>query len=123
LAIYERSHVVENAEAFLMRTALNLSTDAHRARASHGEEVALDEVVIVDLAPDLDAVVLAKQRIERLTACLARLPDRTRSILLACRVDGRTYAEVAHELGISTTAVEKHIARAVLQIACWMEGW
>lgn len=50
LTCYEREHVVEKSEAFLMRTALNLSIDAHRTRMSHGEEVALDDVVVVDLS-------------------------------------------------------------------------
>jgi RNA polymerase sigma-70 factor (ECF subfamily) len=123
LACYERDHVVENSEAFLMRTALNLSIDAHRTKTSHGEEVAFDDVVIVDLAPGVDAILLGKQRIERLAACLGRLPDRTREIFLAHRVDGRNYTDIGRELGISATAVEKHVAKATLQVACWMEGW
>ena len=123
LACYERERVVDQPEAFLMRTALNLSIDKHRMQSSHGEEVVLDEVVLVDTSPDAEAVLLARERMARLSVCLGRLSDKTRDIFLAHRVDGLSYREIAqrHQLTIST--VEKHIAKATLQLTTWMEGW
>lgn len=123
LACYERDQVVVQPEAFLMRTALNLSIDAHRARTTRGEEVLLEHVVLVDTSPGVEAMVLARERVARLSHCVGRLSDRTREIFLAHRVDGLSYGEIAsrHQLSIST--VEKHIAKATLQITGWMEGW
>jgi RNA polymerase sigma factor (sigma-70 family) len=123
LACYEREQIVAKPEAFLMRTALNLSIDGHRARVSHGEEVLLDEVVLVDTAPGAEAVVLARERLARLSVCLSRLSDKTRDIFLAHRVDGMTYQEIAQRDGLSISTVEKHIAKATLQVSTWMEGW
>src|SRR5471032_2421959 len=54
LAGYQLDHVVDQPEAFLMRTALNLSIDAHRLRVRHGEEVLVEEVVLMDTAPTTD---------------------------------------------------------------------
>lgn len=123
LACYEREQVVDKPEAFLMRTALNLSIDAHRARVGRGEEVMIEEVVLIDTAPDTDAVVLGRERLARMSVCLGRLTNKTREILLAHRVEGLSYQEIArrHQLSIST--VEKHVAKATLQVTCWMEGW
>jgi RNA polymerase sigma factor (sigma-70 family) len=123
LACYEREQTVDKPEAFLMRTALNLSIDTYRTRANHGEEVLLDEVVLVDTSPGAEAVVLARERMARLSLCLGRLSDKTRDIFLAHRVDGMSYREIAqcHQLSIST--VEKHVAKATLQVTSWMEGW
>ena len=123
LACYEREQIVDQPEAFLMRTALNLSIDAHRARVGRGEEVMLEEVVLIDTAPDADAVVLGRERLARMSVCLGRLANKTRDIFLAHRVEGLSYQEIArrHQLSIST--VEKHVARATLQVTCWMEGW
>lgn len=123
LASYERERTVAKPEAFLMRTALNLSIDTHRTRTAHGEEVVLDEVVLIDTAPTAEAVVLARERIARLSVCLGRLNERTREIFLSHRVDGQSYLEIAqrHQLSIST--VEKHIAKATLRVTSWMEGW
>ncbi len=123
LTCYERKQIVAKPEAFLMRTALNLSIDTHRTCVSHGEEVVLDEVVLVDLAPGAEAVVLARERLARLSVCLGRLNDKTRDIFLSHRVDGLTYREIAREHQLSISTVEKHIAKATLQVTSWMEGW
>jgi len=123
MACYERDHVVDQPDAFLMRTALNLSIDAHRTRTGHGEEVDLEEVVLLDLSPDTEAVVLAKEQVARLSECLGRLSDKTRDIFLAHRIDGLPYQQIAQQHGLSISTVEKHIAKATLQLTTWMEGW
>ena len=123
LACYERDQAVAKPEAFLMRTALNLSIDTHRAHVNHGEEVMLDEVVLIDATPTAEAIVLARERVARLSVCLGRLSDKTRDIFLAHRLDGMSYQQIAqrHQLSIST--VEKHVAKATMQVTGWMEGW
>lgn len=123
LVCYENSQQVERPEAFLMRTALNLSVDAHRARVNHGDQVVLDEILLVDTAPGTEAIVLARERLARLNECVSRLNPKTREILLAHRVDGRTYQDIARDLGLSVSTVEKHVAKATLQLMTWMEGW
>jgi RNA polymerase sigma factor (sigma-70 family) len=123
LACYEREQPVAQPEAFLMRAALNLSIDAHRTRSSRGEEVLLEDVVIVDAAPSAEAVLLGRERLARLSVCLGRLNDRTRAIFLAHRIDGMRYQEIARLHGLSVSSVEKHIAKATLLLTSWMEGW
>ena len=123
LACYEREQTVDQPEAFLMRAALNLSIDSYRARASHGEEVLLDEVVLVDATPSVEAVLLGRERMARLSVCLGRLNDKTRDIFLAHRIDGMSYLEIARRHKLSVSSVEKHIAKAMLQVTSWMEGW
>ena len=63
LTCYARDQAVEKPEAFLTKTALNLSIDAHRARASRGEEVLLEDLklrkvplVFVDVGPQRSLV-------------------------------------------------------------------
>lgn len=123
LACYQRAQVVDQPEAFLMRAALNLSIDAHRTRVSHGEEVLLEDVVLVDATPGAEAVLLARERIARLSVCLGRLTDKTRAIFLAHRIDGMSYQEIARQHRLSISSVEKHIAKATLLVTNWMEGW
>ena len=123
LARYEREQPVERPEAFLMRAALNLSIDAHRTRINHGEEVLLEDVLLVDATPSAEAALLARERIARLSVCLGRLNDKTRAIFLAHRVDGMSYRDIARNHRLSISSVEKHIAKATLQLTTWMEGW
>ena len=123
LACYERDRSVAEPEAFLMRAALNLSIDSYRASSSRGEQVLLDEAVLVDASPGIEATLLARERVSRLSECLGRLNSRTRDIFLAHRVDGMSYQQIASHHQLSVSAVEKHIAKATLVITSWMEGW
>ena len=123
LASYEREQVVLEPEAFLMRTAINLSIDAHRARVVHGEQVVLEEVILVDDSPPVEAVVLGRERLARLEQCLGRLGEKPRDIFLAHRVDGLTYREIADQQGLSISTVEKHVAKATMQLITLMKDW
>ena len=123
LASYEREQVVLEPEAFLMKTAINLSIDAHRSRVVHGEQVVLEEVVLVDNSPPVESIVLSRERMVRLEQCLARLGEKPRDMFMAHRLDGLTYREIADQHGLSISTVEKHIAKATLQLITWMEGW
>ena len=123
LACYSREQHVAQPEAFLMRAALNLSIDVHRARATRGEEVLLEDVVLIDTSPSAEEVLLARERFDRLGVCLGRLNELTRVIFLAHRIDGMSYQQVARAHGLSVSSVEKHIAKATLQLTAWMEGW
>lgn len=123
LACYESEQPVERPEAFLMRTALNLSIDAHRTQMTRGEEVLVEEVVLIDVTPTAEAVVLAKERLARLSLGLSRLSETTRTVFLAHRIDGLPYSAIAQSHGMSITTVHKHVAKATLQLTTWMEGW
>ncbi len=123
LACYSQERNVEQPEAFLMRAALNLSIDAYRLNSSRGEEVVLDEAVLIDTSPGVEAVALARERMTRLIGCLGRLNTKTRDILLDHRFHDMSYQEIARKHGLSVSAVEKHIARATLAVTSGMEGW
>lgn len=123
LAAYERETPVAKPEAFLMRAALNLSIDAHRARAHWGEQVLAEELPLVDAAPGAEATVLARERLARLGVCLGQLSERTRTIYLENRIEGLSYLQIAQRHGLSVSAVEKHIAKATMLLTRWMEGW
>ena len=128
LACYEQRQTVAEPEAFLMRAALNLSIDLYRTSKNRGEQVLIDDmalghIALVDATPTAETILLARERIVRLSACLAELDARTCRIFLAHRVDGMSYLEIAREHRLSVSAVEKHIAKAMLVVTRSMEGW
>lgn len=114
---------VPNPEAYLIRTAVNVSIDEYRARSGRGVETDIEDVAVADEAPGVDAHLLGKERLERMLQCLERMPERTREIFLAHRVDGRSYAELSREHGVSETVIGNHVARATALLTGWMEGW
>jgi RNA polymerase sigma factor (sigma-70 family) len=107
---------VHNARAYLYRTARNLVID-HVRREERRQTRPLPPAVLADLpdsAVPADRALEARQRLERLSAAMEELPQRTREVFQLNRVEGLTYGEVAECLGISESSVQKHLARALL---------
>ena len=125
LGLAERRAVAKNPVALLARAAANRGIDAYRRERRLGIPASLELAgeTIADCAPLQDEALIARHRHERLRGGFEQLSPRTREILLMHRLDGRKYREIAEELGISQSAVEKHIARAMLHLSDWMENW
>ena len=126
LEFYAQSHKVQNQEAFLMQVAININHDQAKRRARGpfsptSLEIPLD--TIADLTPQPDEIVHARERLRRAKAGLDRLEDMTRRCLLAHRLDGMTYAEIAAREGLPISTVEKRVARALVFLSKWMDGF
>ena len=122
LECYQREKPVEQPEAFLVRTVVNLSIDAFRHSRTHGDvETLTEETVVIDATPGPDEVVGARERLHRLSAGLEALSPLTREIFLAHRLEEVGQAEIARRHGISVSAVEKHIAKALLFLTEWVD--
>ena len=121
LQLYCRDHEVEKKEAFLVRTALNLSTDQarrdHRVTLEHG----LEEIVLVDPYPTPDEVYASQKRLLLWKQGVAALSPRRREVFLLNRVEGYSFPQIAQRLGITLSMVEKHAAKAVLFLTDWMD--
>lgn len=115
---YRKSKRVENPIGFLVRAAVNLSMDARRqerVRRNHAPDIA-ERLRIENLAPLQDEVIEARKRLEAVQAALAQLTPRTRDVFLMHRVEGLKYREIAERLGVTVSAVEKHVAKAALHL-------
>lgn len=124
LFAYRAEHEVREPVAFLVQTAARLAVDRHRQkRRVSGQPLESLEGSLEDNRPLQDEVLAARQRLRRVQAGLDRLTPRTRQIFLMHKVQGMKLREIAAELGITQGAVEKHIAKAVLFLTEWTEGW
>jgi RNA polymerase sigma factor (sigma-70 family) len=119
---YKAQHAVENIGAFLVRTAVNIGVDNYR-HDRFIADVAPDQTGACENSPLQDEVLAARERLERVREGLSRLTPRTREIFLMHRLDEMKYREIAERLGISQSAVEKHIAKAAMFLTEWAEGW
>lgn len=111
----ERS--LEQPRAFLYRTATNLALDYLR-RQKVRDCLDLSESVsetLSDHGPSLENEVFDMQRFEIFMGALESLPPRCRQVFILHRVHHRSYTEIARRLGISQSAVEKHIIRALIK--------
>jgi RNA polymerase sigma-70 factor (ECF subfamily) len=122
LVRYRAQHAVDNIAAFLVRTAVNIGVDNFRHERFIAD-VAPEDMAIPENSPLQDEVLAARVRLDRVREGLSRLTPRTREIFLMHRLDDMKYREIAERLGISQSAVEKHIAKASLFLTEWTEGW
>ncbi len=116
---------VREPRAYLYRLASNLMMDRWRSgRRSAARDAAWRDLAYVpgptedlDDSPSAEAVVAGRERLTLLLAALERLPEKTRTIFRLHKFDGLSYAEVAQNLDVSKSTVEKHMMDALKTLA------
>ena len=114
---------LENFEGYVFETAASVLNDRfRRRRARHADRH-------VEFDPDLhgqaelgpDRVLAGRQALRETTTALMKLPERTRNVFVLRRLEGLPYGEIARRLGLSVSAVEKHMVRAMRLLSASME--
>jgi len=115
IAARDSATPVENLGAYVMRTAASVLVDRARRRAVRRGEmhVAFDSERHGGTEHDPERLLSAKEELNSATAALLSLPERTRAVFVLRRLQGLRHREIADRLGISVSAVEKHMVRAV----------
>jgi len=105
----------ENLDGYIFQTAASVLKDRYRhrrVRAADRHEA---------FEPDLhggsqvgpDEALLGREALGAVSAVLMELPERTRQVFVLRRLEDMSYREIAVRLGLSLSAVEKHMLRAV----------
>jgi RNA polymerase sigma factor (sigma-70 family) len=113
---------IVNAEALVFRIAVNLLRDRARREITRGGEqsltseniVALADALTVDLSPE--RVVLGERTLADVLAALQELGERTQAIFYLYRLENLKIREIAAIYGISASAVEKQVSKALLHL-------
>jgi RNA polymerase sigma factor (sigma-70 family) len=110
---------VREPESFLVRTVLRLAANARRDahRELYSDQPVEELTLILDPAPTPDEVLAGDECLERMRDALDAVSRRTRDIFFMQRLDGLSYAQIAYQLSISVSAVEKHMASALAILA------
>jgi len=114
---------VANGRAYLFRMAQNLVLDRIRTRkrqASREQDwsgletgLATTDGDIADYRPNALQEMEAREESARLLSAIGTLPDGARRVFQMHKIDGRSHGDIAATLGISKSAVEKHMAVAM----------
>jgi RNA polymerase sigma-70 factor (ECF subfamily) len=109
------AELVENQKGYLYRVVDNLAIDYLRRRSLQSNRfVSLDVAQnMPDSLPDAETVLAYRQAIRTLADAIDELPPRCRKVFLLNRFDGLNYREIADQLRISTSMVEKHMMKAI----------
>lgn len=109
---------VANAEAYLLRTALNTAATLRASENRHARTVDLSEIVDeADETPDAHRTLDARQKVEMILRALEELPVRQSEVFLACFMHGGTAEEIAGRYGVSVRTIQADLRTAVLHCA------
>ena len=105
---------VTHVQAYVFQTANSVLKDYLRrnlVRCS-AEHTAQNDT-LEDEDASAERVLIGKQAVGQFASALLELPERTRVIFILSRFDELDYRTIAGLQGISVSAVEKHIAKAL----------
>ena len=117
---------IENLGGYLYRLGSNVMLDRARTRrrsivrddafhqANRAEPLGAEDVA--DL-PSPERVVDARQRLQKLVHAVEGLPPQCRRVFIMHKFEDRGYADIAQALGISRSAVEKHMITALKRLS------
>ena len=108
-------HDVEHLSRYVFETASSVVTDRHRWSRSHrlNAHDPFDAQVHADVDFSPERVLLAREQLAKVGEILLELPERTRVVFVLRRLEGKRNGEIAAQLGISVSAIEKHMQRAM----------
>jgi RNA polymerase sigma-70 factor (ECF subfamily) len=110
---------LEQVKGYVFQTASSVLNDYLRHRRSRfaDDHDLFDEANHGDVDFSPEHVLLERERLAQATAILLELPERTRVVFVLRRLEGMKYLDIAARVGISVSAVEKHMERAVARLA------
>lgn len=105
---------IERIDGYLFQIAGSIIADRARRmkRRLASEHEPFEETIhgVEDFSPE--RVLLGKEAVEAFAQALEELPERTRAVFVLRRFEGLRHREIARRLGVSVSAVEKHMVRA-----------
>ncbi|MEM1052460.1 MAG: RNA polymerase sigma factor [Pseudomonadota bacterium] len=118
LLVGSGDHQISNPVPYIFQMLANLVEDHRRSehsRAQRGRDwgdrgEGLEPQRADHITPEQTAV--DRDMLAKTIEALSELPDRTREIFLAYRIEGTSQKQIAADLGLSLSAVEKHLQRA-----------
>jgi RNA polymerase sigma-70 factor (ECF subfamily) len=104
---------IQDPRAYLARMAHGLVID--RYRRQRVEAACLEALASLpeSLMPSAEDQLLMVEALARMDALLDKLKPRTRQIFLMSRLEGLGYDDIAGQLGVSRSTVQKELAHAL----------
>ena len=115
----EGSVSIKSPRAFLFRTAKNLALNQLESkRVRRTDSVAnIEELrVSTDHEKGLELRAIMEEQLELALQAVANLPPRTREVYVLKKIHGLKQKDIAAQLGIAESTVEKHIAKGLMLI-------
>lgn len=107
------------AKGYIFRTAVNRWRDRHRREQAHGVTIPLDDEEIEELGTQSppECVLILREELSQVARALEDMNVRTRTVLMLIKLEQMKVATVADMLGISTSTVNKNLAKGIARLA------
>jgi RNA polymerase sigma-70 factor (ECF subfamily) len=114
---------VEHLGGYIAKTASSVIADRGRRRSARRADlhVAFDSDLHGGEEFDPERVLSGREDLDAAAAALLSLPERTRTVFVLRRLEDYSYRDIAVHLGISVSAVEKHLVKALRHLSQEME--
>lgn len=114
---------IENPRAYMRRVLVHMAIERmRRAKVVAFQQLQeIEQHRLADDAPDAFAVAAGRNRLAHLGKSIARLPERCREVFVRRRLQEQSPRQIAQELGLSLSTLEKRLARAYVLLA--QDGW
>ncbi len=113
--------VADNPAGYLRRMAVNLLIDHFRRQQTRGILWEYREDADGRCEAEQEHALLGQDLDWTLTRALSELPGRTRQIFRLNRFEQKSYREIRDELGISLSAVDYHMMKALSRLRTVLE--
>ena len=115
LRIYrlENPEELRNPKAFLFQTASNLAIDRKRRAVLENLHYERERGQQTEFAPSAEDSITAQESLSLIEKSLSELPQKCRDAFLLHRGKDLSYPEIARELGVSVSMIEKYIIKAL----------
>ena len=107
----QKSTPIENVQGYLFTIASNVLARRHHKNAQMPYADGEVPEQIDPFSPE--RILIGQQCLNAALAIIRMLPPRTQQVFVLHRFEEMTYPRIAAHLGISTSAVEKHIMLAL----------
>jgi RNA polymerase sigma factor (sigma-70 family) len=106
---------IRKPEAYLRRISVNVVREWGQAQS---RARARGDIRAPEIEQQVDQISALETRdtLRRLERAVAKLKPKTRTIFLAHRLDGLSYADIAKLTGLSVKGVEKQMSKAIATI-------
>lgn len=106
---------ISSPQAFMVRMLRNLAVERiRRARiVDFRQFVDADHLNLADDAPDPQRIAEDRQAVADFGQALEQLPERCRTVFVRRRIEDQSPREIASDLGVSLSTLEKRLARAI----------
>ncbi|MEN2787863.1 RNA polymerase sigma factor [Sphingomonas qilianensis] len=115
---------IDHLRGYLFQVAASVLADRQRRRTvRHADaHVEFDPESMAEPEIGSDRILAGREALDAARAALETLPERTRTIFVLRRLEGMRYIDIGKRLGLSVSAVEKHMVRAVAHLAALRDG-